>query len=281
MQEDFGQILERRLQQGKLDLPVFPESAREVLAATEREDCDARMLSEIVRRDPTLAAHFLRVANTPAFGITVPIVSLPQALARIGMVQARQIALLVTCQARAFACKARWSAARALRRRAVATAMWAQEIARLRRLNVEEAFLCGLLEDIGVPTLWQLASDIDDQSGETSDAVAVDRVIGSVHPHVGAEIIRSWGFSERLAEAIARHQDPLSDSLVGGASVDMTIAAVQLAELLAELTTQDASFDPEMVKAHPSVVPLSLYDEDFQTLWRRTDAVRQTMAVLG
>ena len=41
-----------------------------------------------------------------------------------------------------------------------AAGAWAREIARLRRMNVESAFLIGLMHDIGRPVLLQLVSDL-------------------------------------------------------------------------------------------------------------------------
>ena len=43
-------------------------------------------------------------------------------------------------------------------RHALASGAFAKEIARVRRLNVESAFLCGLLHSVGKPALLQLSS---------------------------------------------------------------------------------------------------------------------------
>ena len=43
---------------------------------------------------------------------------------------------------------------------------YAKEIARLRRSNVEGAFLCGLLHDIGKPVLLQTLVDIQRSFGD-------------------------------------------------------------------------------------------------------------------
>jgi putative nucleotidyltransferase with HDIG domain len=283
--EAFAQVLETRVAAGELDVPVLPEAAREVMDACERNSCDMRELAAIVRRDPALAAHFLRLANSPIFGSRSAIVSLPQALARLGVSQTRQIALLVTCQARAFVCKTRKVAAQNLRRHSVATAMWAQEVARLRRLNVEEAFLSGLLGDVGMPALWQLADDIENASEVAHDPSVVDADLARLHDRVGADIASRWGLPVRTVDTIRKHHSALPLGTVvatgAGASVDATIVAVQLADTLARATLGGEEVTPQTVQAHPSAVALSLYAEEIDLLIARTPAVLDAIRALA
>lgn len=281
----FAQVLETRVAAGELDIPVLPEAAREVMNACNREDCDMRDLAAIVRRDPALAAHFLRLANSSVFGGRTSIVSLPQALARLGVSQTRQIALLVTCQARAFICKTRKTAAQQLRRHSVATAMWAQEIARLRRLNVEEAFLSGLLGDVGMPALWQLADDIESASKVAHDPAEVDADVARLHDHVGADIANRWGLPPRTVDTIRLHHSALPAGTVvstgAGASVDATVVTVQLATSLARATLANEEITAEMIQSHPSAGALSLYTEEIDQLMARTPAVLDAIRALA
>jgi putative nucleotidyltransferase with HDIG domain len=281
----FAQVLETRVASGELDIPVLPEAAREVMDACNREECDMRDLAAIVRRDPALAAHFLRLANSSAFGARTAIVSLPQALARLGVSQTRQIALLVTCQARAFVCKTRKGAAQHLRRHSVATAMWAQEIARLRRLNVEEAFLSGLLGDVGMPALWQLADDIETTSDEVHDPAVVDADVARIHDQVGADIASRWGLPNRTVDTIRMHHSAIPLGTVvatgAGASVDATVVTVQLASTLARATLAGEEITPETIQGHSSAVALSLYAEEIELLIARTPAVVEAIRALA
>lgn len=282
VQQDFAEHLDSRVAAGDLDVPVFPEAARKVIDACEREDCDMRHLAEIVRRDPALAAQFLRLANSPIFGSRSAIVSLPQALARLGTGQTRQIALLIACQAGVFTCDVRNDAAQRLRSHAVATALWAQEIARLRRMNVEESFLCGLLEDVAMPALWQLAYDIEKTSGTRCTEADIDAHIDRLHPVVGAEIARRWGLPARVVDAIRlHHATPVALAAAGvGASLEGTVATVQLADALASVSVEGETSGVETIRANPSVATLSLYGQELDDLLARGDVVLEAMRVV-
>jgi HD-like signal output (HDOD) protein len=282
VQVAFGECLDSSVAAGELDVPIFPEAARKVIDACEKEDCDMRHLAEIVRRDPALSAQFLRLANSPAFGSRSAIVSLPQALARLGTSQTRQIALLVSCRAGVFACAARKDAAQRLRTHAVATAFWAQEIARQRRMNVEEAFLCGLLEDVAMPTLWQLAATVEKTSAPASPG-EVDRHLARLHDGVGADIAFRWGLPARVVSAIRlHHATPEAIAAAGGgAALEATVATVQLADTLAADSAEGKTTALEAVQAHASIATLSLYGSELEDLLARSEIVLETMRALS
>src|SRR5262249_18885971 len=137
-----GRFLER-IAEGVFELPMLPEVASMVVAATQNESSDARRLARMIHRDAALAGHVLKLANSPLYAPTVPIVSLQQAVSRLGMKRIREMAYVAACQAKVFRVPGQEERARRLFRHSVAAAVFAQEIARLRRWNVDEAFLCG------------------------------------------------------------------------------------------------------------------------------------------
>src|SRR5258708_12287382 len=152
--------LGQRLDAGGLELPLLPEVAAEVVALTASEDSDTGRRAEVSRRDASMTAHGLRLANSPLYRPRSPIVSLQQALSRLGMSQIRQIALTVSCKQRVFRARGYEAEVHRTFRHSFATGLMAQEIAPARGWNAEEAFLPGLLHDVGRPVLLQAASDV-------------------------------------------------------------------------------------------------------------------------
>lgn len=61
--------------------------------------------------------------------------------------------MLISCRSKVFNVEGFKTDVRESFDLSLATAALSQEIARVRRLNVEDAFLCGLLHDIGRPVL--------------------------------------------------------------------------------------------------------------------------------
>jgi HD-like signal output (HDOD) protein len=271
-------IVRTRLDSGRLDLPVLPAAALAVMQACGAPETNARDIAEVLRRDPALAAHFLRISNSPLFSPRTPIVSLPQAVARLGTSLVRQVAMLVATRTRRFVSARREPQAQALSRHAVLRGLWAQEIARLKRLNVEEAFLGGLLQEVGVPVLWQLV----DELGVGDGASEVERELLPYHDRVGAAVVRHWGLSERLAEIISRHHEELPPKLLGssgaGAPTEATIAAVQLAGVLAERMASCDAIDTPIT--HPAMSALDLYEDDLAVIEESSAAIALTLELL-
>ncbi len=253
------ELIEETIQAGELELPVFPASAREVIKLCEMGETthvDAKRLSDVIRRDASLAGHFLAVANSAVFsGGRAPLVSLQQALTRLGMTQTKQIAMVVVCKTKAFVIPNRPERAAEILAHALNTALYAQEIARTRRLNVEEAFLAGLLHDIGVPAVYHVIADLSKKHGPF-DEEEVERVSAQFHERVGGMIADKWTMPESVRSVIASHHITLD------AASPNTTAIVQLADALAHGTTNIAE--------HPAMGILNLYAEE---LTRLTDKV--------
>lgn len=205
---------------GAYELPVLPEAAATILAETSKEGWSAPRVVAALARDPSLAAHLLRIANSPAFAGTVPVVSIQQAVTRLGGAQLRQLAVVIACETKAFTAPAFASEVRAVFRHSLTAGLYAKEIARHRRANVEEAFLAALLHDIGWPVVIE--------SLATAGAASRDRILSTafaLHAQLGAAVARAWKLPEAVSRAIEAHHDD------GGA--DPLTATVRLADQLA------------------------------------------------
>jgi hypothetical protein len=100
--EEFQAGLDERIEGDKLDLPILPDVVMAVMNLSTSGDADPCKLADILHRDQTLAGHVLRVANSPAYKPRMPIVSLQQAVSRLGMTQLFEIAYTVSVQSRVF-----------------------------------------------------------------------------------------------------------------------------------------------------------------------------------
>jgi HD-like signal output (HDOD) protein len=100
--EQIRTALLARIEDGPLELPLLPSIVWEVMELTASDDVDTRKLSALIHRDPALASHILRVANSPAYMPSMPIVSLQQAVSRLGASTLGEIAFAITMQNRVF-----------------------------------------------------------------------------------------------------------------------------------------------------------------------------------
>ena len=122
-------LLETRLQQKSFELPLLPEVATRVMTLCSSEDTDAAQLAEVLQRDQAFAGHVLRVANSPLMMPKVPIVSLQQAVSRLGMGRVAEIAMAISVQGETFDVPGHMPLVRKLWKHSLAVGCFAKEIA--------------------------------------------------------------------------------------------------------------------------------------------------------
>lgn len=203
-----SRLLER-IRTGALELPLLPQVAMQVLSLASSDDTDSRELADLLRSDPAMTAHLLRIVNSPVYQSMTPIDSVQQATRRLGLAKVRQIALVIACKQRVFRVNGFEPEVYRTFRHSLATALLAQEIARARRSDEEEAFLAGLLHDVGRPVLLQAVADLDAEP-RILDAPAILAVVAELHARVGGMLARKWRLNPSVCEAIAFHHDPLA-----------------------------------------------------------------------
>jgi putative nucleotidyltransferase with HDIG domain len=267
--ERFRSAFLDRIRDSRLEVPLLPEAAHRVMQATGDENCDARQLGELIRRDAAMAGHVLRVANSALYAPTTPIVSLQQAVSRLGMKKIREIALLIATQTKVFRVPGYDAQVRSTFRHSLAAAAYSQEIARLRRWNVEDAFLAGLMHDAGKPVLWQLLVEVEKQVKIGVEAGLVDDIVEQMHAGVAARLIESWKLPERLAETIAHHHRPREAPSAAQAAM-----ALHLADDLAHFAAGPREVTEEALRSHPMLEPLNLYSDELESLLKRKDSVK-------
>jgi putative nucleotidyltransferase with HDIG domain len=264
--------LERRLDEGSLELPLLPGVAMEVTSAAAREDTDARVLAEILKRDPAMAAHVLRIVNSPVYSPRAQIVSLQQAVGRVGSAKIREIALIIACRTGVYKVKGYEAEVDQVFKHSVATALLAQEIARQTRNNVEEAFLCGLLHDVGRPVLLQALLEVARE--RTAPRAGLLSLVSELHCRAGASLATAWALPESVSQAILNHHAARSEH---AASVHITA----LADVLSHALLDSPELDPEAVRGHPALEKLEIYPDLLSKILSRAESVRQAAEVLS
>src|SRR3954468_5067550 len=185
--------LEAKLAAGTLELPLLPGVAMEVSSAAAKDEVDARVIADLLKRDPALSAHVLRIVNSPVYSPRAQIVSLQQAVARVGAVKIREIALVIACRTGVFKAKGYEQEIDAVFRHSIGTALFAQEIARSTRNNVEDAFLCGLLHDVGRAVLLQALVTLLRDAKANADREAMLGLVSELHEPAGSALAKAWG----------------------------------------------------------------------------------------
>ena len=83
--ETLEQTFVLQIDAGEMELPLLPHAASQVMALASDPSADAAKLSSLIHQDQALAAHVLRIANSPAYMPRSPVVSLQLAVDMLGI----------------------------------------------------------------------------------------------------------------------------------------------------------------------------------------------------
>ena len=265
-----------RLADGDLRLPLLPRVASQVVALVGSPQTDANRLAELIHRDPALAGHVLRIANSPAYMPRMPIVSLQQAVSRLGFNIVAEIAFAAAVQGGVFKVPGYEAVLQQLWRHALTSGAFAKEVARARRLNVEGAFLCGLLHAVGKPALLQLVTDVARTRGLPLESGSLFALLDDLHAVVGVRIGEQWGLPKPVLAAIEHYA---SYDQAGGFRQDAMITF--LADRLATYALDATAFaSVEAFRDTRVIADLNLYPDDVANLLSRKDRVLELVSAM-
>jgi HD-like signal output (HDOD) protein len=213
--DELDRVLHAALADDSLELPPPPRVAAEVqrLTRTEAEDesrlaMNAAELANLIQRDLALAGQVMRVANSALYARRTPVVTLPQAIAWLGMREIRTITFSAAVQSQVFASTCFRKEMTDLWRESVITALFAQEVARLKRRNVESAYLCGLLHRVGLAVVLARIGHAVLKQRLMPDPAQVLVFAQKHEARVGALLAACWNLPPAVSAAIAHWRDP-------------------------------------------------------------------------
>ncbi len=203
------------------------------------------------------------------------IVSLQQAIARLGLRTICEITLAMVVKAQLFNVRGHEVLLDRLWRHALASATWAREIARTLRYNVESAFLCGLLHEIGMPSALQALVDLDERQGLGCDKAVIHTLMYDFHIQAGMRLASEWSLPGPVCEAIAHYQD------YGQArSFARDAMIVHCADAFATALIDGERLDEDALRELPVLSELNLYPDDVSALFGKVDVVEETVEAL-
>lgn len=266
------QLLEA-LDQGALELPPLPAVAAEISSLLSEPDVSAAAIAQLIQRDPVLAGEIMRVSNSAAYSPRTPIVSLQQAIAWLGMAEIQQVAFTICVHGEVFAAPGHDDEIEALWQQSLAAGLWAKELARLKRRNVETAYLGGLLHRVGRAAAIRALSRIEHSREEPIEPLTFAEIVDACEGPFGTALADRWQLPELVTAAVASWSTP---------SPEASIEALQtyLAHLLAVETFRPDGGDAELEVPGETLEALNIYTDELADLRTRADSIRTTVACL-
>jgi HD-like signal output (HDOD) protein/GGDEF domain-containing protein len=196
----------------------LPAVAVRVLELTADPALDTQALKECIENDPALSIRILRLVNSSLFGLSHEVCDLQQALTLLGTKPLKLLVLGFSLPGQLFA--GIGSAALGYYwRHALTKAVAARELCEtLCQQPGDEAFLAGLLQDLGVLVLLKelgkpYARFLDRVLSQGGDLAAMEvQAMGFDHVQLSARLLVQWGLPAALTDAIGWQHGPAGPS---------------------------------------------------------------------
>jgi len=187
---------------------TLPANASEIMILALDPDVSVTQLARVTSRDQVLAARMLRLANSAYCAPLQEITTISEAVVRLGTASVRNV-VLATCMASRLQSGNTYGArGRGLAAHGIGTAFLAQLIARVAVVNQEEAFLYGLVHDIGKLLVLQLSKDYVRGGGKAPADNEVLAAIEARHAEFGGRVLREWRLPPVIEEPVVYHHRP-------------------------------------------------------------------------
>ena len=196
------------------EISTLPQIALRVLEIAGNPEAGATELKRVVEGDPTLSARVLRMVNSAAYALATRCENLHHAISFLGFNQVRNLAMTASV-ASVFKSDERIGTygRRQLWEHLLSVGIAARLVAtRCGVREFEDAFLAGLLHDIGLIVLDQHVHEhfevIMTNLDATKSLPQNERdVLGFDHTTLGEAVAQTWKFPTSTIAAIRHHHD--------------------------------------------------------------------------
>lgn len=197
------------------ELPSAPLILEQALRLTSDLKSNIDDISKAILADQVLTAKVIRLSNSPIFGRSRKIDSLHEAISVLGYDQIKSLIITATTF-QIFGSTNQREIAHILWLHSLATALGSRIVAKSKStLDKEEAYLCGLLHDIGKlaillisPTITAKVIKISKENGISIFQVENEE-LGFNHIDVGKALLKKWKFPDHLIDEISGHHDAM------------------------------------------------------------------------
>lgn len=215
-------------------LPTLPAVAMKLLQATSAEDSNAQQVIDLVKGDPSLTGKILSLCRSAATGMRSATITIDRAVVMLGFDAIRNAVLSIkvfetftddkgtkgpsdqgteendedNTGLPSFERADFWKHCLSV---AIASELIAQRHHEHHDLIPTEAFVCGLLHDIGklalehvLPRSYQRVIELT-ESAQSDIAVVERKLLGIDHHTAGKRLAEKWGLSHAIADCIWLH----------------------------------------------------------------------------
>lgn len=238
-------LIQERLAKGLSELPVFNSVAVRLQQTLAKHSFTIEEILDLISEDQSLASNTLKMANSSYYAGLSKIATIKEAIVRLGAQEIANMAMM-SSQFETYhsendilnrKMQILWGHALSC----ATGAKWITKKAGYPAIATE-AFMGGLLHDIGMLVLLKVLDDIisNQETHMILTEPLINEILVTMHEEVGYNLMRAWSLPESYASIALEHHKEDFDA---GNTI---LVAVRLANSICKKTGKDINPDSEL-----------------------------------
>lgn len=252
------------------DMKVLPEIINKIISLTDDPDSTAQDMEKAILRDQVLTTKILRLANSAYYGYARKISTVSQATVLLGFQAIKSIALAstvsqyLTSELKGYSLEKNelWTQSQTC---AIISRYIAKQI---KYPNPEEAYIAGLLRDIGKTILNQhMEKEYSEvlakiEKDNMSFLEAEKEILGFDHAEIGGKVAEKWNLPKALVDSIGHHHTPENSNIN-----QLLVSIVHVADAITMMMGVGLGLDGLAYNLSPVAIDaLGLTETDFENI---------------
>lgn len=265
----------------KTSIPPLGRATMRIPELLKDDNCSTKKIAEAVGFDPMLTTRLLKLANSSLYARRNTVTSISQAIESLGRKSLYDI-VMMSAMADGFAKEIVNSVyGRIIWEHSIVVGLLAREISNVLGLRgTEEAFLCGVLHDLGKILLLkaepQRYQSLLGEPTEEEMLRAEEEILGLTHAEVGAYVTHKWELPDLVCGVILHHHSPENST-----NFAVISHVVNVADAIANVNGYGLRLEEsEDLMRSPSVARLRLTPDQIETAWSNIqDSLKEVLSM--
>lgn len=195
------------------DLSAMPSIALDLMALLNDPTSTLKMIVDKVQLDQAMISYILKNCNSPLYGVRTEVTSIATAINLLGFTNLKSI-LMAYFMRNLYQLSGRNDIKNYLWKHSISVAVFSRLLAEKLRYDRDEAYLSGLLHDVGKMVLYldnpkEYEKIVKQVIDNKEDFIEIEKKsLTYTHSQVGYFLMHKWKFSQQLKEVTLNHHEP-------------------------------------------------------------------------
>lgn len=215
MSKEIGKVSLSLLLEYSVSLPASPKIFARLSKLIGDDDIGLDYIASIMKMDPALTSHVLRVANSAYYGSAIKLSDIESAIGRIGFNEVQKVLSVVIAHDSFYQALPSYGiTATEFADECIAVAVASETIAKRLGYDMNAPYIAGLLHAIGKLAinlyLEKVAQTVDLSASEHEGTLyeIEESILGMTSWKAGSELLKHWQFDPEIWQPIRQQKSP-------------------------------------------------------------------------